>query len=59
MAVALCCELFVCVFGFYYVKYRGIVDARLKKPLFDNTPKIYAAPMTRRPRRSTRSTTLT
>lgn len=44
MPVALCCALFVCVFGFYYVKYRGIVDARLKKPLFDNTAKIYAAP---------------
>jgi penicillin-binding protein 1B len=32
------------IFFFYYFKYRGIVDARLKEPLFANTAKIYAAP---------------
>ncbi|MFZ0745593.1 MAG: PBP1A family penicillin-binding protein [Terracidiphilus sp.] len=37
------------VFGFYYIKYEGIVDARLKKPLFADTAKIYAAPREVRP----------
>jgi penicillin-binding protein 1B len=38
--------LIVCesIFGFYYVKYRHIVDERLQKPLFEQTAKIYAAP---------------
>jgi len=44
MAAATCCVLLVGIFGFYYVKYSRLVDARLKKPLFDNTAKIYAAP---------------
>ena len=30
--------------GFVYFKYGGIVDARLKQPLFKDTAKIYAAP---------------
>ncbi len=33
----------------YYVKYQGIVDERLKQPLFANTAKIYAAPREVRP----------
>jgi penicillin-binding protein 1B len=37
------------VFGFYYFKYEGIVDARLKQPLFAQTAKIYAAPREVRP----------
>ncbi|MDE3063437.1 MAG: PBP1A family penicillin-binding protein [Acidobacteriota bacterium] len=37
------------VFFFYYFKYQGIVDARLKEPLFANTAKIYAAPRELRP----------
>ena len=37
------------VFNFYYFKYEGIVDARLKKPLFAETAKIYAAPREVRP----------
>jgi penicillin-binding protein 1B len=37
------------VFGFYYVKYKHIVDDRLEKPLFANTAKIYAAPREVRP----------
>ncbi|MGA9461452.1 MAG: PBP1A family penicillin-binding protein [Terracidiphilus sp.] len=39
MAVA-----FVGIFTFYYYKYQGIVDTRLKQPLFAETAKIYAAP---------------
>ncbi len=35
--------------GFYYVKYQGIVDARLKQPLFADTAQIYAAPREVRP----------
>ncbi len=30
--------------GYYYLRYRGIVDARLQQPLFATTAKIYAAP---------------
>lgn len=35
--------------GFYYFKYLGIVNARLKQPLFAETAKIYAAPSEIRP----------
>ena len=34
---------------YYYFEYQGIVDARLKEPLFANTAKIYAAPREVRP----------
>jgi penicillin-binding protein 1B len=37
------------VFGFYYFKYQGIVDERLKQPIFANTAKIFAAPREVRP----------
>src|SRR5271170_5740980 len=37
------------VFGFYWFKYKGIVDQRLTQPLFENTAKIYAAPREVRP----------
>ena len=37
------------VFGYFYFKYRGIVDERLKQPLFEDTAKIYAAPREVRP----------
>jgi penicillin-binding protein 1B len=37
------------VFSFYYVKYRRVVDERLKSPIFANTAKIYAAPREVRP----------
>jgi len=43
------CLAFACVFGYYYIKYQRIVDARLEKPLFENTAKIYAAPQELRP----------
>ena len=32
------------IFGYYYFKYRHIVDEKLQKPLFEQTAKIYAAP---------------
>ena len=35
--------------GYYYFKYQGIVDERLKQPLFANTAKIFAAPREVRP----------
>ena len=37
------------VFGFYWFKYKNIVDQRLTQPLFENTAKIYAAPREVRP----------
>ena len=37
------------VFGFYYFKYQGVVDERLKQPMFANTAKIFAAPREVRP----------
>ena len=38
--------LVVCesIFGYYYFKYRHVVDERLQKPIFEQTAKIYAAP---------------
>jgi penicillin-binding protein 1B len=41
--------IFVCVTGFFFVKYQHIVDERLKQPIFANTAKIYAAPREVRP----------
>ncbi|MBZ5507028.1 MAG: PBP1A family penicillin-binding protein [Acidobacteriia bacterium] len=32
------------VFSYYYIKYQKIVDARMSKPIFANTAKIYAQP---------------
>jgi penicillin-binding protein 1B len=32
------------IFGYYYFKYRHVVDERLQKPIFNQTAKIYAAP---------------
>jgi penicillin-binding protein 1B len=37
------------VYGYFYYKYRGIVDERLKQPIFVDTAKIYAAPREVRP----------
>jgi penicillin-binding protein 1B len=40
----------VCVvFGYFYFRYQGIVDERLKQPLFETTAKIYATPREIRP----------
>ncbi len=41
--------IFFSVFGYYYNKYKDIVDARLKEPLFANTAQIYAAAREVRP----------
>jgi penicillin-binding protein 1B len=46
---AVCALVFLVFAGYYYFKYQGIVDARLKEPLFANTAKIYAAPREVRP----------
>ncbi len=37
------------VYGYFYVKYKDIVDQRLKQPMFADTAKIYAAPPELRP----------
>ncbi|MGA2537818.1 MAG: transglycosylase domain-containing protein [Terracidiphilus sp.] len=37
------------IFGYYYFKYKSIVDARLNQPIFANTAKIFAAPREVRP----------
>ncbi len=39
----------ICVFTFFYIKYTGIVDERLKQPIFANTAQIFAAPREVRP----------
>lgn len=49
VAVAVVGVVMIGLFGFYYFKYEGIVDARLKQPLFAQTAKIYAAPREVRP----------
>jgi penicillin-binding protein 1B len=41
--------LFLAVSIFFYFKYQGIVDERLKQPIFASTAKIYAAPREVRP----------
>lgn len=49
IAVAAVAVIVFSVVGFYYVKYRHIVDERLSGPIFANTAKIYAAPREVRP----------
>ena len=49
LAVVAVSLVFIGVFGFYYLKYKHIVDERLEKPLFTATAKIYAAPAELRP----------
>jgi penicillin-binding protein 1B len=39
----------VCVFTYLYIEYTGIVNERLKQPIFANTAQIYAAPREVRP----------
>jgi penicillin-binding protein 1B len=43
-AIALVAIVAISIFGYYYFKYQGIVDERLKQPIFANTAKIFAAP---------------
>jgi len=49
LAVAAVALVVLIVVGWYYIKYQGIVDERLKQPIFANTAKIYAAPREIRP----------
>jgi penicillin-binding protein 1B len=49
LAIAAIALVVLSVFGWYYFKYKGIVDERLKQPIFANTAKIYAAPREVRP----------
>ena len=44
MGAAAVAVMFLAVSVFFYFKYRGIVDERLKSPIFATTAKIYAAP---------------
>jgi penicillin-binding protein 1B len=48
-AIALCALVGFSIFGYYYFKYRSIVDARLSQPIFADTAQIYAAPREVRP----------
>jgi penicillin-binding protein 1B len=48
-AIALCALVGFSVFGYYYFKYRSIVDARLSQPIFADTAQIFAAPREVRP----------
>jgi penicillin-binding protein 1B len=45
----ICALVGLSVFGYYYHKYRGIVDIRLEQPIFANTAKVFAAPREVRP----------
>ncbi len=49
IAVGAFAVLFFSITGYLYFKYQGIVDTRLKEPLFANTAKIFAAPREVRP----------
>ena len=49
VAVVVTGALLVGVCTFYYYKYEGIVDQRLKEPLFAQTAKIFAAAREVRP----------
>jgi len=50
LVVVAAVALVVLVVGtYFYFKYQGIVDERLKQPIFANTAKIYAAPREVRP----------
>ena len=39
----------ICVFTFFYIEYTGIVNERLKQPIFASTAQIFAAPREVRP----------
>jgi penicillin-binding protein 1B len=46
---AICLVVGFSVYGYFYFKYKDIVDQRLKQPMFADTAKIYAAPPELRP----------
>ncbi len=43
-AFLIICLVLFGVFSYYYIKYQKIVDAKMSKPIFSNTAKIYAQP---------------
>src|ERR1700680_4734004 len=49
IAIAAGCITVLSVGGYFYFKYKTVVDARLKEPLFKNTAKIFAEPREVRP----------
>ena len=49
VAVAAVALIFLLTSGYFYFKYRSIVDARLQQPIFATTAKIFAAPREVRP----------
>jgi penicillin-binding protein 1B len=49
IVIAAGCITVLSVGGYYYFKYKGVVDARLQQPLFQNTAKIFAEPREVRP----------
>ncbi len=44
IGIGVCVIIAGTVGGYFYFKYGGVVDERLKHPLFTNTAQIYAAP---------------
>ena len=44
-----CAVTGISIFAYFYHKYEGIVDERLKQPIFASTAQIYAAPREVRP----------
>ncbi|HZP03540.1 MAG TPA: PBP1A family penicillin-binding protein [Terracidiphilus sp.] len=48
-AFVVCAIVGFSVFGYYYFKYRSIVEQRLSQPIFAETAKIFAAPREVRP----------
>jgi penicillin-binding protein 1B len=46
---AVCALTGISIFAYFYHKYEGIVDERLKQPMFASTAQIYAAPREVRP----------
>jgi penicillin-binding protein 1B len=48
-AIALTAVVGISILGYFYFTYQGVVDERLKQPIFENTAKIFAAPREVRP----------
>ena len=49
IVIAAGCITVLSVGGYFYFKYKSVVDARLRQPLFKNTAKIFAEPREVRP----------
>jgi penicillin-binding protein 1B len=48
-AIALTAVVGISILGYFYFTYQGVVDERLKQPIFEKTAKIFAAPREVRP----------